>query len=318
MSISEKQPNFFVVGTVKGGTTSIHRYLSNHPQIYMSPIKEVNYFSDEFINKNNFAKDYKHDINVNIEKYLAGDRKHPVHIAHIADQQTYNKLFDRVENQKAIGEMSLSYMLYGGVAEKIFNFNPNSKIVMILRDPAERAFSQYIMNLKQGKILTQDFLKEIRQDDDRSVKGWGANHQYLQIGKYYKQVKNYLDVFPKNQVKIILYDDYKKDAAATIKDLFEFLNVEKEFQIDTTAKYNESGISRFSRLNYFLNHLGIIGWLKRLLPYQSRAFLKKILYAEKNIPQMSLEERKWLVEYYREDIMSLQKLVNLDLSPWMK
>lgn len=317
MSVSPR-PNFFLVGTVKGGTTALHRYLYAHPDIYVSPVKEVNYFSKDAIYPELFAKDYRHDVAIDIDKYLSGERLQPVHIAHITDEATYQRLFDRVKNETAIGEMSLSYMLYDGVAEKIKSYNSDAKIIMILRNPSERAYSQYIMNLKQGKILNDNFLEEIINDDSASPSGWGINHQYLYIGKYYKQVKNYLNVFPKNQVKIILYDDLVEDAQAVMKELFRFLEVTEDIIIDSNKKYNEGGMSRFSYLNYYLNQWGIIQSAKNILPYSWRAVLKKLFYTQNNIPKLSDTDRKWLNDYYREDIIALQNCIDRDLSAWLK
>ncbi len=313
-----KKPNFFLVGTVKGGTTALHRYLTSHPQVYVSPIKEVNYFSKDAIHPEHFSADYRHDIDIDIEKYLCGDRKHPVHIAHVTDEITYHKLFDDVNDEIAVGEMSLSYLLYDGVAEKIKSYNGDAKILMMLRNPVERAFSQYIMNLKQGKILADNFLEEIKKDAKAAPAGWGANHQYLYIGKYYKQVKNYLEVFPRDQVKILLYDDYIAAPEEILREMFTFLGVSIDVEIDSSQKYNEGGISRFSRLNYFLNQMGLIQKAKQILPYAWRGFFKDIFYTQKNMPKLEKQDRDWLIAYYRDDILALQDLIHKDLSAWLK
>lgn len=313
-----KRPNFFLVGTVKGGTTALHRYLSSHPQVFVSPIKEVNFFSKDAIHPENFSDDYKHDVSVDIEKYLSGDMAYPIHIAHITDEKTYIKLFDKAQDECAIGEMSLSYLLYDGVAEKIKSYNNDAKILMILRNPSDRAFSQYIMNLKQGKILKTNFIEEIVKDEKAFPSGWGANHQYLYIGKYYNQVKNYLEVFPKEQVKVLLYDDFLTNPQKVLSEMFSFLGVSNDLIIDSKQKYNESGLSRFPRINYFLNQTGILQYAKQILPYSWRGFIKTLFYTQKNLPKLEKNDRKWLIEYYREDILALQKLINKDLSAWLK
>lgn len=311
-------PNFFLIGTVKGGTTSLHRYLDQHPDIYLSPIKEVNYFSKDDIDSNLFAKDYRHDIAIDLAKYFKEGMPHPVHIAHVTDEKSYLKLFSKADKAKAIGEMSLSYMLYEKTPKKIKATYPNAKIIAMLRNPAERAFSQYIMNLKQGKILENDFIKEICQDDQQEKKGWGANHQYLMIGKYYEQLKRYYDIFPKEQIKVFLFDDYLKNPDQIVQEMFEFLEVDANITINTTEKANEGGVPKLKKINYFLNQSGIISWAKNNLPRNWRSTFKNLMYKtdKSSIPTMTSEQREFLINYYTADILQLEKLIGRDLKSW--
>lgn len=311
-------PNFFLIGTVKGGTTSLHRYLDQHPDIYLSPIKEINYFSKDDIDPNHFAKDYRHDIAIDLPKYLKQGMPHPVHIAHVTDEKDYLKLFSKAGNASAIGEMSLSYMLYENTPKKIFETYPKAKIIAMLRNPADRAFSQYIMNLKQGKILENDFIKEIVQDDEQKIKGWGANHQYLMIGKYYDQLKRYYSLFPKEQIKIFLFDDYLKNPDSIVKEMFEFLGVDSQININTSEKANEGGVPKLKRINYFLNQSGLISWAKNNLPRNWRSTFKNLMYKtdKSSIPTMTTEQRQFLINYYESDILQLEKLIERDLKSW--
>lgn len=311
-----KIPNFFIVGVVKGGTTSMYQYLAQHPEVYMSPIKETNFFSREAIDESTFTRDYRHDVDVNLKEYLESDFREKIHIAHVTSDEDYLKLFKKVNSEKAIGEISNSYILYPGVAEKIYAFNPQAKIIMILRNPAERAFSQYVMNLRQGKTLNKSFLHEILEDNKKPVQGWGASHQYLSIGKYYEQVKRYYEVFPKEQIKVFFYDDYKSNPKAVMDELATFLNL-NPFTFNTQEKYNEAGMPRFSKLNYFINQFGVVSFVKKLVPREWRQSFKKAMYTEESIPKMTKEERKFLIDYYREDILKLEKLLQKDLSGWL-
>lgn len=312
-----KGPNFFIVGVVKGGTTSLYRYLVQHPQVYMSPVKETNFFSRDAIDINLFTKDYKHDVDVNLKEFLQTDFSEIIHIAHVTKEEDYNLLFKKVKEEIAIGEISNSYILYPGVAEKIYQYNPLSKIIMMLRNPSERAFSQYLMNLRQGKTLNKNFIEEVLEDSKKSHQGWGANHQYLMIGNYYEQVKRYLDIFPKEQVKIFIYDDYKENPSAILKEMTIFLGLD-DFTFDTNQKYNEAGLPRFSNINYWLNQSGVMSWAKNIFPHRWRAPLKKLIYKEDNIPKLQKEERQWLINYYKEDILKLEKLIDRDLSKWLQ
>lgn len=312
-------PNFFLIGTVKGGTTSLHHYLDQHPEVYLSPIKEVNYFSKEDIHPENFSRDYRHDVDIDIKAYLRSSMEHPIHIAHVTEEEDYFQLFSRANSAKAIGEMSLSYMLYPSAPEKIAAAYPHAKIMAMLRHPAERAFSQYVMNLRQGKTLKKDFLEEILDDDKKSPKGWGVNHQYLFIGHYYEQLQRFYNHFPKEQIKVFLFDDYKKDAAAVVREMFDFIGVNPSFEVDTDKKLNEGGVPRHQYLNYLLHQWGLVNKAKQLFPRAWREPFKKWMYKKGGeVPKMSPEERAFLIDYYKEDILQLEKLIGRNLQNWLR
>lgn len=312
------QPTFLIVGAVKAGTTSIHEYLQMHPQVFMSPVKETNHFSDADMLFEHFNVDYKQDININLDKYLAGPMDKKVHIAHVRTAEQYAKLFRDVRDEKAIGEVSNSYLFLPSTAAAIKHALPNVQIVMILRNPVERLYSQFLMNLKLGKIVEKDLRKEIAADQAKAVKGWGVSHLYLEVGMYYEQVKRYLDIFPRQQVKILFYDDYKKDPAGTMKDLFAFLHVDPNFNPDLSKRYNEAGMPRFGKLNYWLTQIGVYGLVKKIFPSGLKEKLKSIIYTKENIPTITAEEKQYLIDYYRKDIEQLSKLLDRDLSAWLK
>ncbi|MEZ5004447.1 MAG: sulfotransferase [Chitinophagales bacterium] len=312
-------PNFFMVGVVKGGTTSLHQYLDQHPQIFMSPVKETNYFSRNDIDPSKFSKAYTHDVNVDLKKFLASDMITSIHIAHVTNEADYHQLFKKVTSEIAIGEASNSYILYPTAPRLIHETYPNAKIIMMLRNPVKRAYSQYVMNLRLGKTLERDFIKEIENDDKSVNKGWGANHQYLSIGMYYEQVKRFYDIFPKDQILICWYDEYKKDSQKVVRSIYRFLGVDENYQVDTTEKLNTAGVPKFAKLNYFINQSGVISWAKRNFPRSWREPFKKLMYSSKEmaIPKMTDAEKEYLINYYKEDILKLSKLVDKDLSHWL-
>ncbi len=312
-------PNFFMVGVVKGGTTSLHHYLAMHPQVYMSPIKETNYYSRKDIDIADFAKAYAYDVNVDLKGFLASDMKDSIHIAHVTEKEDYKRLFRNVKNEVAIGEASNSYILYEHAPRLIFDDCPNAKIIMMLRNPIDRAYSQYVMNLRLGKTLESDFIKEIEMDANSNIVGWGANHQYLFIGKYYEQVKRYFDVFPEKQILVCWYDDYKSNSDEVVKSIYKFLGVDGNFEVDTSEKLNTAGVPKFGKLNYWINQFGIISWAKRKFPRSWRSKFKKLMYTEdkEKIPEMSKHEKDYLINYYKEDVLKLEELLNKDLSHWL-
>lgn len=312
------KPTFLIVGAVKAGTTSIHEYLQMHPEVYMSPVKETNHFSDADMLFEHFNVDYKQDINVNLDKYLAGPMDTKIHIAHVRTAQQYDALFKHVAQQKAIGEVSNSYLYCPSTAHVIKQALPDVQIVMILRNPIERLYSQFLMNVKLGKIAERDLLKEIQADQAKAIKGWGVSHLYLEVGLYYEQVKRYTDLFPADKIKILFYDDYKQHPKAVMQDLFAFLGVDPQFEPDMSQRYNEAGMPRFGKLNYWLTQIGLYGLVKRIFPADIKERLKSVIYTKKNIPTITPAERAWLIDYYRADVQQLGMLLQRDLSHWLK
>jgi len=312
-----KMPTFLIVGAVKAGTTSLHEYLQMHPEIFMSPVKEANYFSDADMLFEHFNVDYRQDININLDKYLDGPMEKKVHIAHVRTSEQYHKLFRDAHHAKAIGEVSNSYLYLPSTPSRIKSELPDVKIVMILRNPVERLYSQYLMNLKLGKIVERDLLKEIEEDKKKQIKGWGVSHLYLEVGNYYEQVKRYYDNFPAENIKVILFDDFKKDATGVMKDLFAFLRVDANFEIDMTQRYNEAGMPRFGKLNYWLTQIGVYGLVKRIFSPVFKEKVKSLIYTKDNIPKIKDAEKSHLQDYYRNDIEQLSRLINKDLSNWL-
>ena len=194
-------PTFIVVGANKGGTTSIYHYLKQHKQVYLSPVKEPHFFSKD-IDVNLFKREFAQNKLQDIDKYVNGEMKEEFHAAFIRDIEQYKKLFSKVQDQKAVGELSTSYLFSEVAAKEIKALIPDCKIIICLRNPFERAYSHYRMNLWTGNSNEFDFYKALVEDYDHKPKVWGNAHLYTEIGLYYQQVKRYLDLFGKDNVKI--------------------------------------------------------------------------------------------------------------------
>ena len=306
-------PNFFVVGVVKGGTTSFYHYLKQHPEVYLPPIKEVNFFSRKDINPQEFMPAYAHDVDVDLASYFANGMKETIHIAHVTKEQHYKRLFSQVDGERAIGEISNSYAICPSAAQAIRKRMPHARIFVILRNPVERAWSQYLMNLRQAKTTEMNFLKEVFSDHEAAKQGWGVNHQYLNLGLYYEQVKRYLDLFPESQFCFLLYEDFIKNPQDVMKRVFNKLGVDPDFDVESSEIYNRRSLPRFGFLNRLLVHSGVLSTVKKLLSRQTRKKLKSFWYTGKGLPQLDGASAERLWEFYREDVMKLSELLRYDL-----
>jgi hypothetical protein len=311
-------PNFLVAGAAKCGTTSLYHYLRQHPDVYMSPIKEPNHFSTD-IQPEDFSAEYKiyeKSKNLNIEKYVNGDMSEEQWGAYVTKREHYLKLFKLVKNQKRIGEISNSYMYSTQAAANIFREFADMKIVMILRQPAERAYSHYMANLRDGRT-TLPFREEVLHDDAKAKHGWSISHLYYELGLYSEQIKRFTDIFPAQQIKIFLFDDLKKDNKSLVKELFEFLDLRTDTPIQFDEKFNEARVPKNPGLIKFITQIGLKRKIFRALPSSWQKKTKDAFFKEGKAPKMSAEDRAWMSSRYHQDIQQLEKLIQRDLKHWM-
>ena len=289
---SELSPNFFIVGAPKAGTTSLYHYLEAHPQVFMSSVKEPNYFS------------YQSSLNQNLYYNERG----------INNREEYISLFEKAGNKKAIGEASVSYLFYPEAAINLKNTFPKSRIIIMLRNPVERAISHYNMDYKLGYVdLTFENVIQKKNDSNLNKLYY---QQFIELGLYYNQVKRYIELFGRENVLIIFFEDFKNDAPHEVKRIFEFLDVDSDFQTDTSAKYNTFKTPRNSLIRsiYRIKFLRVV--LKKLFPQFISDLIKSIILTKNKKKLPDEATMKFLKQIYTPDIKQLEKLLNRDLNTW--
>lgn len=296
-------PNFLIIGAAKAGTTALYRYLKEHPQVYMSPKKEPQFFALEG-EKTDFRG--------------PGDG---TKYTYITEFEAYCALFKNVSNEFAIGEASPWYLYEPKAPERIQHYIPNAKLIAILRDPVERAYSNFLNSVREDLEPITDFTQAMQAESERICNNWSPRWYYKQRGFYYAQLKRYFDRFDRNQIKVYLYEDLQSNSIGLMQDMFRFLGVDDTFVPDTFQKHNVSGIPRNKALHKFLKPSNPIGSILRpLLPSKLRQGLKNSLinFNLRKKPQLSSEVRRQFIEEYREDILKLQDLIQRDLSSWLE
>ena len=289
-------PNFFVVGAEKAGTTSMYRYLDAHDDVYMSPVKEPLYFA------------------LDPERPKAVDPNWPYTATIARDRASYERLFDGVTTETAIGEASTGYLNTTRAAHRIADEVPGARIIVLLRDPSDRALSAHRMYTSLGLDTETDFARAI----DRELAG-GTRYTYVRIGFYTGDVNRYLERFGRDRVKILLYEDLGSAPTATMADVYAFLGVRSDFVPDTTARFNVATVPRSVRFQQFTKGGSAAkSALKRVLPASVRATLKqRALDWNATAPEaIDPEIRQRLVALYADDISLLEELIGRDLSAW--
>ena len=311
-------PNFFIVGAGKAGTTSLYNYLKQHPQIYMSPVKEPSYFASEIRAENLSEPFLRHVRRQSRELGKVLDDRGPARpLGWLAlEWDNYMRLFQRAAGEVAIGEATPSYLWSESAPRNIRYRIPAAKIIMILRDPAERAFSQYLHQRAEG--LTRFTFREQIEKRVHSGPKISVLYPFLEIGLYYGQVKRYLDLFPRENIRIYWYEEAWREPSRLLADVFEFLNVDPTFKSDTSRKSLERRAPRLAAVNYFLKKYDFLAPAKRLVPSSLRPSLGALAFERGNSLVMDLQDRRHLIGYYREDIQKLAMLMDRDLSAWLR
>lgn len=286
-------PNFLVIGAYKSGTTSLHHYLSQHPEVFLPQVKEPNYFA--------FAN--------------TPESSHPAYPASVKTYPEYERLFVGAEGAKAIGEVSPEYMTTSASARIIFDTVPSVRIIAILRNPIERAYSDYLMYRRDGRETEADFSQALNLQDERFENGEPTGY-YIRTGYYAAQLKAYYTLFSPRQIKIILFEDLITEPLTTLRELFEFLEVNPDFVPDRLEVYNRSGIPGNQGLRA-LTSRRVQRFLKPLLPSSLRPIVRRWVENSLTKPPMSSAARRMLLESYREDIFALQALIGRDLAHWL-
>lgn len=313
-----RTPEFFIVGAAKAGTTALYRYLAQHPDIYMSPIKEPNYFSTD-IDTGALRETVKERLRLmDIPGFIDGPMTETIHRAFITDPDQYLKLFRYARESQICGEASVSYLYSRVAAEAIYKFNPQAKIIIVLRNPVERMLSHYLMDRRMA-VTDASFREALEQDKQAKFRTWGSTSLYIDLGMYFEQVKRYTDKFKPEQILIVLHEELKDNTVSTVNRVFHFLGVRNNFNVDVSQDSNSAVLPR----NKFVQRLiannymrvRIRQWVKNRSVKQK---IKQLLFSKPAIETMDPELEKELYLLFRNDIIKLSHLIGRDLSHWQK
>lgn len=304
-----KHPNFFVVGASKTGSSSLAEYLGQHPEIFVPKFKEPSYF-------------IYHEIILKLNKKDKDLRYFGVELGKMPKTfDEYLNLYANVSNAKAIGDFSVSYLYYYDVAIKNIkkHLSIDPQIIIFLRDPVYKVYSQY-KHLKRKGLEKKSFESAIKEENRRKKLNFGEKYLYLQPGFYFNQVKAYMDNFDK--VKIFLYEDWNKNPKKILKEICLFLNVDSNFEFDTSLKINVTNQTvKNYKIHKFLN-VGLIYNLRKYLKRKKFSVFNKMINKYKALnfekPALNFQTKVMLQNEFKADILKLQELINRNLSQWLK
>jgi hypothetical protein len=308
-------PNFFIVGAPKAGSTSLYNFLDQHPQVFMSPIKEPCYFASE-VRTENFDDRYQRypaRQRADLKTYLQNPVREKRFGCIVSDWEDYLSLFDGAANHQAVGEASVCYLYSPTAARNIAQRIPDARIIIVLRDPAERAYSQYLHCVANGYVR-RPFREHIEASLASKEEKFGPLYPFLECGMYYEQVNRYLAHFPRENILVCFYQD---GHAGILAGVFRFLKLEP-LNLDVSRKHLDRTASRQATALYgVLRKYGLLGGVRRWTPVAVRPALRRLAFRNRIPPAMEENDRNFLRAHYHEDIVKLAALLNRDLSSWM-
>jgi hypothetical protein len=301
-------PNFLVIGAAKSGTDALCKYLGEHPDVYMCPNREPNFFVAEGQSE--------------IPYRGPGDRAaFEAMDGWVSTLERYERLFAGVAGEKAIGEGTAWYMYFEDAAARIKRYVGEAKLIAVLRNPVDRAYSAYTMLLRDGRETIFDFPQALAAEAERMQRNWDPLYHYVAMGFYARQLRHYQSVFDADQLRTVIYDDFNTRPVEVVQDIFRFLGVDEGFVPDTSKRHNISMVPR----NRAAHHLVMGGYplkqaLKSVLPAGVRQRLKRTFLTHnlRRPSPLQPEVRRQLVEVFRADILELQEMIGRDLSAWLR
>jgi len=288
-----KKPNFFVVGAQRSGTTTLYYTFKKHPDIFVSPIKDIQFFYHK-ISKEKWTK--------------------------------YLNFFQNATNEKIICDVTTSYLYNKKSPYLIKERIPNPKILIQLRDPVERTISNYKQNKKeQNESLS---LKQaLKKEEERIKLGFPDFFHYYHASLYYSQVKRFIDVFGKKNVKITIFEEFIKNPEKVLNEIATFLQIDPKGFPQKIKKHNPGNQPLFPFLNKFLTQKSNLKeLLKKFIPYNIRInYIRKIKYktywslssSKKITVDFSEKDKNNLRKKIISDIKNLEKLIGKNLNHWL-
>jgi hypothetical protein len=294
-------PDFLIIGAPKAGTTTLHYALSQHPEVFMCPLKEAGFF---------WA--YGQPIR------LHGPGAEKLRNRLVTQLNDYQKLFKDARGAQTVGESSVRYLVSPAAPKNIHHFIPAARLVVILRQPAERAFSAFAHNRRDGLEPCDDFAQAIAEDRQGKRDDWEFC-RYLDRGFYFTSLTRYLEYFDRSQIHISLLEDLIQDPQGLMCGLFGFIGVDEAFEPDLTHKHNASGVIHNPLLRTVWTHSNRLRVAVRpYLPAKMRHAAFEWVIRDLDKMKMPADQRKELTEIYRPDILQLQELIQRDLSHWLE
>jgi len=232
----------------------------------------------------------------------------------------YRQLFEQVRNEQAVGEASVIYLHHPTASEAIARYIPDVKLVAVLRNPVDRAYSAFLFQLREGYEPLADFDGALHAESQRIADGWYYTWHYRDQGFYHRNLQRYFERFDPSQVRVYLHEELEQGPQVMLTDIFRFLGLDDRFRPDVATRHNPSGRPRSVRAQRLLTRPNPVKEAaKSLMPERfGHRLISRLQAVNLERPPLRPETRAALVEGYRDDIRRLEDLLGRDLSHWLR
>ncbi len=291
-------PNFLIIGAPRSGTTTLYESLKQHPQIFLSPVKEPMFF------------------------LLDGEPAHfpgPKNPQGVRGINQYQSLFQGAKTEKAIGEASPCYLFSSKATLGIKQHIPDARFIVILRNPVDRAYSHFLFHRMEGTEPLEDFEAAMDAEDERLRMGWFIFWCYRGMGYYGRQIERYFSHFSRGQFRFFLLEDLAGRPKEVLKEIFQFLEVDDGIRVQLPLRYNPAGVPKNRWLHDFMVRPNAVKNLLKPILSTKVQFMLLTHFMGRNLARPPLEQdvRKRILALYREDILKTQDLIQRDLADWL-
>lgn len=299
-------PDFLIIGAPKSGTTSLYYYLQQHPRVWMPAVKEPHWFLFD-----------------GPEPPRLGGPRDPIRGREmIRDWSAYQALFARCPPDRVCGEASVRYLYSPQARAAIHKRLPDVRLIVILRNPVDRAYSAYRRDRVTGAERCASFAEALADGPRRVRAGW-LTGIFEELGYYARALKPWMATFDPARIRIYLYDDLVADATALVGDLYRFIGVDDAFEPDLSQRFNITGRIRNPAWRLFWRSAR--GPLSHLLPYVPAALRGRLFKITAALPRVKDKPapldprlREQLTDAYRDDVQALATLIGRNLNAWLE
>ncbi|EDM45359.1 hypothetical protein SCB49_06117 [unidentified eubacterium SCB49] len=297
------KPNFLIIGSPKCGTTSLYYYLNEHPEVFLPEQKELHFFTNKILSKQTTGK-----YDIETKRF------------HIKDITAYKSLYKAASSKHiAIGEASPSYINHPEIIGDIKStLSEDTKIIIMLRDPIKRAYSNYLHMLREGRE-TLPFFDALTVEDERAQQGYSDFWLYRFNSEYFEKVDAYKKAF--KDVLIINFEAFFKDTSNQLKKVYTFLDIDSDFEPNNTeTAFNPGGVYKKNIVTKLVfEQSKTKDFLKKVIPLNSvvkRLKIKIFDAFKKPTPKITPEASRFLEDKLKEDVLKLKNEYDFDISLW--
>ncbi len=295
-------PNFVIAGAAKSGTSFLATALAEHPDVFVPPLKECSFFAFQ-----------------SCHPRFKGPQDERMNRRIIIHRSEYDKLFERAtDKHTAVGEASVYYLARPESFRRMRTLlGPDCKVLLVLRDPTDRAFSAYGHYIRDGRE-TLSFADAIQREDERLAAGWQDSWGYTRLSQYSPGVQAALDTFGPSCVRIWTYEDLSNDPTRLVAEAFEFIGVDPSFAPRTDTRVNASGAPRSKLVQRLIVERHVLKKIwQPIVPAPVRGRVSQWIQNRNLRPLAFPEElRERLDEMFHADIAGLSALTGRDFTPW--